>query len=110
MDFIQESMKHYVDPHDIAGLLLLFFKVLPEGVFTDSLHSSFVNQTFKELSIEQKVAKLRGLLDLLPKQNKETIRVLMEHFFKVKQNSKRNQMTTKNLVLCVYGTRYVYTT
>jgi len=107
-DFLQESASRYIDANDVAGVLLQFFKSMTDNIITEEMQQQLVGVSWKDMTPEQKIKKLRDLLAILPESNRRTIKFLMYHFFLVKSGAKKNQMHTKNLVLCVYGTRYVF--
>jgi hypothetical protein len=43
-------------------------------------------------------------IKLIPRCNRETLRILVQHLTKVAENEKINKMSIKNIVLCIWGT------
>ncbi|XP_046569347.1 breakpoint cluster region protein-like isoform X2 [Haliotis rubra] len=84
------------DIHAVTGMLKLYFRELPEPLFTEANYTNFVDS----LRLSDKEAQekcMLGLLHNLPDANYYTIVTLMEHLVRVAKNVKENKMTIHNL-------------
>ncbi|XP_048241269.1 breakpoint cluster region protein-like isoform X1 [Haliotis rufescens] len=84
------------DIHAVTGMLKLYFRELPEPLFTEANYTNFV----ESLRLSDKEAKekcMLGLLHNLPDANYYTIVTLLEHLVRVAKNVKENKMTIHNL-------------
>jgi breakpoint cluster region protein len=66
------------DIHAVTGLLKLYFRELPEALFTDKLYRRFVDG----LGLIEPIAKERCMLALfksLPEPNHKCIMFIMDH-------------------------------
>uniref|UniRef100_A0A8K9Y463 Rho GTPase activating protein 12a n=1 Tax=Oncorhynchus mykiss TaxID=8022 RepID=A0A8K9Y463_ONCMY len=78
------------DIHVITGALKMFFRELPEPLFTYGLFHDFVNSISEE-RVKQ-----------LPKPNQDTMQVLFKHLRRVIDHSEENRMTTQSVAI-VFG-------
>ncbi|XP_052270328.1 active breakpoint cluster region-related protein-like isoform X21 [Dreissena polymorpha] len=84
------------DIHTITGVLKLYFRELPEPLFTDSCYQSFV-QTNQLQNEETKEKCMLELLHGLPDANYYTIVCMLEHLVRVAKRSAENKMSLSNL-------------
>eukprot|EP00794_Sanderia_malayensis_P014053 gene14053-15514_t len=84
------------DIHAVAGLIKLYFRELPEPLFTNSRYPRFVSG-LQISDPEEKELYMTELLQQLPKPNKLTALYLLEHLRRVSQNEKVNKMGVNNL-------------
>eukprot|EP01102_Stenamoeba_stenopodia_P011504 TRINITY_DN3544_c0_g1_i4.p1 TRINITY_DN3544_c0_g1~~TRINITY_DN3544_c0_g1_i4.p1 ORF type:complete len:365 (-),score=89.86 TRINITY_DN3544_c0_g1_i4:329-1423(-) len=84
------------DTHAVAGVLKAFLRELPESIFTDQLKPEF-KKAGDIFVAEQRNKKIRMLLGSLPAVNRETVKVIYEHFSHVAAKSAENKMTASNL-------------
>ncbi|KAL6044896.1 Pheromone response protein [Balamuthia mandrillaris] len=87
------------DPSTVAGVLLLFFKELPEPIYTDSLLNSFL-QLCRISERTLRFNALTSLLCQLPRCNRITLRYMAEHWRNVAMNAAANKMSPANIGVC----------
>lgn len=84
------------DIHALTGVLKLYFRELPEPLFTDKQYKSFTQAV--ELKDEEGKEKcMLELLHSLPDANYYTIAFMIEHLARVAKNSAVNKMSINNL-------------
>nr|XP_060638482.1 rho GTPase-activating protein 12 isoform X7 [Anolis sagrei ordinatus] len=88
------------DIHVITGALKMFFRELPEPLFTFSHFNDFVNAIKQEP--RQRVHAVKELIKQLPKPNQDTMQVLFRHLKKIVENGERNRMTYQSIAI-VFG-------
>ncbi|XP_061443261.1 rho GTPase-activating protein 12 isoform X7 [Rhineura floridana] len=88
------------DIHVITGALKMFFRELPEPLFTYSHFSDFVNAIKQEP--RQRVHAVKELIKQLPKPNQDTMQVLFKHLKRVVENGEKNRMTYQSIAI-VFG-------
>ncbi|XP_053715207.1 rho GTPase-activating protein 12b isoform X1 [Synchiropus splendidus] len=89
------------DIHVTTGALKMFFRELPEPLFTYSSFEDFVN-AIKCSDYKQRVNSIRDLIKKLPKPNQETMQVLFKHLRRVIEHGEANRMTTQSVAI-VFG-------
>ncbi|XP_076053932.1 rho GTPase activating protein at 100F isoform X3 [Oratosquilla oratoria] len=96
------SSDNVPDINVITGILKDYLRELPEPLFTKCLYQMLVDALTVMLPDDpQGNAKLMfSILDCLPKVNKTTLFLLMDHLKLVASQSDRNKMTTQNLAIC----------
>uniref|UniRef100_A0A3B3TAS8 Rho GTPase activating protein 12 n=1 Tax=Paramormyrops kingsleyae TaxID=1676925 RepID=A0A3B3TAS8_9TELE len=87
------------DIHVTTGALKMFFRELPEPLFTYGQFNDFVNAISKE---HQRVHSIKDLIRQLPKPNQDTMQVLFRHLRKVVEHGDANRMTTQSMAI-VFG-------
>ncbi|KAJ3395690.1 hypothetical protein HDU92_005156 [Lobulomyces angularis] len=90
-----------VNVNDIAGLLKLYFRELPEPLFTKDLYNGFIEAS-KHDDIRHSLISIHELINLLPDANYATLRYLMNHLWNVQENQVENKMNISNLSI-VFG-------
>ncbi|XP_039200028.1 rho GTPase-activating protein 12 isoform X3 [Crotalus tigris] len=88
------------DIHVITGALKMFFRELPEPLFTYSHFNDFVNAIKQEP--RQRVQAVKELIKQLPKPNHDTMQVLFRHLRKIVENGEKNRMTYQSIAI-VFG-------
>uniref|UniRef100_A0A8C5P532 Rho GTPase-activating protein 12 n=1 Tax=Jaculus jaculus TaxID=51337 RepID=A0A8C5P532_JACJA len=88
------------DIHVITGALKMFFRELPEPLFTFNHFNDFVNAIKQEP--RQRVAAVKDLIRQLPKPNQDTMQVLFRHLRRVIENGEKNRMTYQSIAI-VFG-------
>ncbi|XP_077158612.1 rho GTPase-activating protein 12 isoform X10 [Paroedura picta] len=88
------------DIHVITGALKMFFRELPEPLFTFHHFNDFVNAIKQEA--RQRVPAVRELIKQLPKPNQDTMQVLFRHLKRVVENGEKNRMTYQSIAI-VFG-------
>ncbi|XP_039609772.1 rho GTPase-activating protein 12b isoform X3 [Polypterus senegalus] len=89
------------DIHVITGALKMFFRELPEPLFTHNYFNDFVN-AIKNPDYKQRVQCIKELIKQLPKPNHDTMQALFKHLRKVIDNGEVNRMTTQSVAI-VFG-------
>uniref|UniRef100_A0A8C1NII8 Si:dkey-91m11.5 n=1 Tax=Cyprinus carpio TaxID=7962 RepID=A0A8C1NII8_CYPCA len=94
-------MMSEMDVNAIAGTLKLYFRELPEPLFTDELYANFT----EGIALSDSVAKESCMLNLLlslPEPNLLTFLFLLDHLKRVAENEIVNKMSFHNLAT-VFG-------
>ncbi|XP_036377075.1 rho GTPase-activating protein 12-like isoform X2 [Megalops cyprinoides] len=89
------------DIHVTTGALKMFFRELPEPLFTYGSFQDFVN-AIKCPDYKQRVHLIKDLIKQLPKPNHDTMQVLFKHLRKVIDHGEVNRMTTQSVAI-VFG-------
>uniref|UniRef100_A0AAR2JWL2 Rho GTPase activating protein 12b n=1 Tax=Pygocentrus nattereri TaxID=42514 RepID=A0AAR2JWL2_PYGNA len=89
------------DIHVTTGALKMFFRELPEPLFTYASFNDFVN-AIKNPDYKQRVQGIKDLIKQLPKPNQETMQVLFKHLKRVIDHGEANRMTTQSVAI-VFG-------
>uniref|UniRef100_A0A8C3X2Q3 Rho GTPase-activating protein 12 n=1 Tax=Catagonus wagneri TaxID=51154 RepID=A0A8C3X2Q3_9CETA len=88
------------DIHVITGALKMFFRELPEPLFTFNHFNDFVNAIKQEP--RQRVSAVKDLIRQLPKPNQDTMQILFRHLKRVIENGEKNRMTYQSIAI-VFG-------
>ncbi|KAL1227511.1 Rho GTPase-activating protein [Trichinella pseudospiralis] len=85
---------------DIADLIKLYFRELPDQLLTTSLSETFI---YISLYVPEsmKMDAIRKALLLLPDENREVLHTLLHFLHKISQVSAVNQMDAQNLAICL---------
>uniref|UniRef100_A0A8C3G680 Rho GTPase activating protein 12a n=1 Tax=Cyclopterus lumpus TaxID=8103 RepID=A0A8C3G680_CYCLU len=83
------------DIHVTTGALKMYFRELPEPLFTYALFHDFVNY-------KQRVQSIKDLIRQLPKPNHDTMQALFKHLRRVIEHGEENRMTTQSVAI-VFG-------
>ncbi|XP_029380324.1 rho GTPase-activating protein 12-like [Echeneis naucrates] len=89
------------DIHVTTGALKMYFRELPEPLFTYALFNDFVS-AIKIPDFKQRVHSIKDLVRQLPKPNHDTMQVLFKHLRKVIDHGEENRMTTQSVAI-VFG-------
>ncbi|XP_066573881.1 rho GTPase-activating protein 12b isoform X12 [Amia ocellicauda] len=89
------------DIHVTTGALKMFFRELPEPLFTHGYFNDFVS-AIKCPDYKQRVHSIKDLINQLPKPNHDTMQALFKHLRKVIDNGEMNRMTTQSVAI-VFG-------
>ncbi|KAG1183732.1 hypothetical protein G6F36_008225 [Rhizopus arrhizus] len=85
----------------VTSVLKQYFRELPNPLFTYELHSKFMDAIMMANATEQ-LQTITQLIQMLPIENFNTLKYLMEHLHRVQQSQKENLMTSKNLAV-IFG-------
>ncbi|KAI8393335.1 uncharacterized protein BYT42DRAFT_550692 [Radiomyces spectabilis] len=85
----------------VTSLLKQYFRELPDPLFTYELHPKLMD-AMDIGKARERYDRIHELLQQLPPEHYITVRFLIQHLDRVRQRSKENLMTTKNLAL-VFG-------
>lgn len=89
------------DPNDVASLLLLFLKSLPEPIYGSMLLEHARAQGTS--SPEQVITVFRTVLEGLTRERQACLRLVLDHLHVVASYSFENKMTPRNLATCVFS-------
>lgn len=89
------------DIHVTTGALKMFFRELPEPLFTYALFNDFVS-AIKNPDYKQKVQAVKDKVKQLPRPNHDTMQALFKHLRKVIDHGEKNRMTTQSVAI-VFG-------
>ncbi|XP_047445107.1 rho GTPase-activating protein 12-like isoform X6 [Mugil cephalus] len=89
------------DIHVTTGALKMYFRELPEPLFTFALFHDFVT-AIKIFDHKQRVQAIKDLVRQLPKPNHDTMQALFKHLRKVIDYGEENRMTTQSVAI-VFG-------
>ncbi|KAF7646617.1 hypothetical protein LDENG_00184530 [Lucifuga dentata] len=89
------------DIHVTAGALKMYFRELPEPLFTFTLFHDFIT-AIKIPDYKQRVQSIKELVRQLPKPNHDTMQVLFKHLRKVIEHGDDNRMNTQSVAI-VFG-------
>ncbi|XP_019748457.1 rho GTPase-activating protein 12-like isoform X2 [Hippocampus comes] len=89
------------DIHVTTGALKMFFRELPEPLFTYTLFHDFVS-AIKIPDYKQRVHAIKELVRQLPEPNHDTMQALFKHLRKVIEYGEENRMTNQSVAI-VFG-------
>ncbi|XP_074508390.1 rho GTPase-activating protein 12-like isoform X8 [Sebastes fasciatus] len=89
------------DIHVTTGALKMYFRELPEPLFTFALFHDFIS-AIKISDYKQRVQSIKDLVRQLPKPNHDTMQTLFKHLRKVIDYGEENRMTTQSVAI-VFG-------
>ncbi|XP_019943168.1 rho GTPase-activating protein 12b isoform X6 [Paralichthys olivaceus] len=89
------------DIHVTTGALKMFFRELPEPLFTYGSFDDFVD-AIKCSDYKQRVNSIKDLIKNLPKPNHDTMQNLFKHLRRVIDHGEANRMTTPSVAI-VFG-------
>ncbi|XP_051872214.1 LOW QUALITY PROTEIN: rho GTPase-activating protein 12-like [Pristis pectinata] len=89
------------DINVITGALKMFFRELPEPLFTYHLFNDFIN-AIKSPDYKHRIQGIKELIRQLPKPNHDTMQILFKHLVKVVACGEVNRMTTQSVAI-VFG-------
>ncbi|KAM6918576.1 rho GTPase-activating protein 21 isoform 2-T2 [Xenentodon cancila] len=95
------------DLNVISSLLKLFFRKLPEPLFTNEKYDEFIEASRTEDSVER-LKELKRLIYELPAHHFETLKFLCAHLKRVSDNCEKNKMEPRNLAI-MFGPTLVRT-
>ncbi|XP_078080304.1 rho GTPase-activating protein 23-like isoform X2 [Mustelus asterias] len=107
MTDLNTSEEKWQDLNEISSLLKLFFRKLPEPLFTDDKYNDFIETNRLEDAAER-LQRFKKLLRNLPENYFETLKFLTGHLKTVADHSEKNKMEPRNLAL-VFGPTLVRT-
>lgn len=96
VNFLAETQ--YYDVHAVASLFKAYLRELPSTVLTKELHLDFLHVL--ELDDKsQKIAAFNMLVHRLPHANLVLLRALSQYLIEVVNNSDKNKMNVRNIVI-----------
>nr|XP_057916053.1 rho GTPase-activating protein 12b isoform X2 [Doryrhamphus excisus] len=98
---VQLEDSKWEDIHVTTGALKMFFRELPEPLFTYGSFNDFVH-AIKCCDYKQRLTSIKDLIKKLPKANQDTMQVLFKHLRRVIEHGEANRMTTQSVAI-VFG-------
>ncbi|UYV84992.1 CHN1 [Cordylochernes scorpioides] len=95
-DSVDISANVYEDINVIAGVLKLYFRLLPIPLITFEAYPNFMS-AIKQATLQDKVECTRLALNHLPPAHYQTLKFLVAHLNRVSQYHSKNLMTAHNL-------------
>ncbi|XP_028282884.1 rho GTPase-activating protein 12-like isoform X3 [Parambassis ranga] len=89
------------DIHVTTGALKMYFRELPEPLFTYAFFHDFVS-AIKIPDYKQRVQSIKELVKQLPRPNHDTMQALFKHLRKVIDHGEENRMTAQSVAI-VFG-------
>uniref|UniRef100_UPI00358FC46C rho GTPase-activating protein 7-like n=1 Tax=Myxine glutinosa TaxID=7769 RepID=UPI00358FC46C len=86
--------------YDVADMLKQYFRDLPEPLFGSKLADTFL-QIYQYVPKEQQLQALQAAVLLLPDESRESLHTLLCFLSDVAAASAENQMSPKNLAVCL---------
>uniref|UniRef100_A0A8C4PYK4 DLC1 Rho GTPase activating protein n=1 Tax=Eptatretus burgeri TaxID=7764 RepID=A0A8C4PYK4_EPTBU len=86
--------------YDVADMLKQYFRDLPEPLFASKLADTFL-QIYQYVPKEQQLQALQAAVLLLPDESREALHTLLCFLSDVAAASAENQMSPKNLAVCL---------
>jgi len=93
-----------VNPHDLAGLLKLYFAELPDPIFTGNLSPRFI-ALYDVKDKQRRLEMLQKLMAELPKPHLDSSIYLLQFLTEVSQ-IQENQMGVRNISVCFAPTLF----
>ncbi|KAM9185167.1 rho GTPase-activating protein 7-like [Mergus octosetaceus] len=85
---------------DVADMVKQYFRDLPEPIFTSRLCESFLH-IYQYVPKEQQLQAVQAAILLLPKENREALKILLFFLRDVVAFVEENQMTPTNIAVCL---------
>jgi len=95
------------NPHNVASLLKLYLRELPEPLFTYERYDDFIKASASSHGIKDRLAGLRKLILELPPFNKTVLEYLVRFLHNLSKRWKINKMTPSNLAI-VFAPNLLY--
>uniref|UniRef100_A0A8C9F443 Rho-GAP domain-containing protein n=1 Tax=Pavo cristatus TaxID=9049 RepID=A0A8C9F443_PAVCR len=85
---------------DVADMVKQYFRDLPEPIFTSRLCESFLH-IYQYVPKDQQLQAVQAAILLLPKENREALKILLFFLRDVVACAEENQMTPTNIAVCL---------
>ncbi|XP_040538831.1 rho GTPase-activating protein 7-like isoform X3 [Gallus gallus] len=85
---------------DVADMVKQYFRDLPEPIFTSRLCESFLH-IYQYVPKDQQLQAVQAAILLLPKENREALKILLFFLRDVVACVEENQMTPTNIAVCL---------
>ncbi|KAM6251765.1 rho GTPase-activating protein 7-like [Porphyrio hochstetteri] len=85
---------------DVADMVKQYFRDLPEPIFTSRLCESFLH-IYQYVPKDQQFQAVQAAILLLPKENREALKILLFFLRDVVACVEENQMTPTNIAVCL---------
>uniref|UniRef100_A0A914UX35 N-chimaerin n=2 Tax=Plectus sambesii TaxID=2011161 RepID=A0A914UX35_9BILA len=91
------SQARVEDIHSVAGLLKLYFRLLPQPLVTFSVYREMAQALRATRNEYDRIKTTRKAVEEMPPAHVQTLKLLLEHLNVVATNSSANKMTLENL-------------
>jgi len=95
------------NPHNVASLLKLYLREIPEPLFTYERYDDFIKASASSHGLKDRLAGLRKLTLELPPFNKTVLEYLVRFLHQLSKRWKINKMTPSNLAI-VFAPNLLY--
>jgi hypothetical protein len=92
-------------PFTVCSTVVRYLQKLPDNLFGDA--EARCKDTARMEPGPERTAQMKQLLDALPRENRETVRCLVNHYRLVALRSEVNKMTVENIAVCCMPRRVV---
>jgi hypothetical protein len=102
LEFNQDAKGVVIDAdvynvHDVTGCLKQFFRSLPDPLLTHQLYESLI-ATSQMTDHENQLYQIQSLIDQLPPVNHATLKRVIGHLNRIKEQEEKNKMGLNNIV------------
>ncbi|KAG0722309.1 Rho GTPase-activating protein 12 [Chionoecetes opilio] len=98
-----EVLSQEKEIHNLSGALKLFFRELKEPLIPYDNYDDFIRATGSEYRrMNQQADKLTKAINRLPIENRDTLKILIQHLLRVSEYESENRMSLFNLAI-VFG-------
>ncbi|GIY23114.1 hypothetical protein CEXT_108872 [Caerostris extrusa] len=88
------------DPHNVAGILKLYLRTLPEPLLTYQLYDQWM-EAAAEPDHDTRLTSLWSVVNSLPDTHLKNLRYLIKFLAKLCQNSEVNKMSIQNIAIVI---------
>ncbi|KAL6066756.1 Rho GTPase activating protein 24 [Balamuthia mandrillaris] len=88
----------HTDPLEVAGLVNVFFKEVPDSLWTEELKPEFIKLGEQKEGVNPE--QLKELVNQLPMVNYETVRYLIWNLARIVEHKDKNKMSVESLAAC----------
>jgi len=105
--FNLENSDRFNDISAVTSVLKNYFRELPEPLLTYELHEKFIDCAETKQDLAKKESGMKELVQLLPKEHFDTLKVLILHLHRVQGKAEENRMNSRNLGV-VFGREWAH--
>uniref|UniRef100_UPI00358F1886 rho GTPase-activating protein 12-like n=1 Tax=Myxine glutinosa TaxID=7769 RepID=UPI00358F1886 len=95
------SQSQWEDIHVITGAFKMFFRELPDPLFTHATFDQFVD-AIKIKDYSHRLKCIKNAVKALPRENQDTMKTVFSHLINVMAHGSQNRMSSQNLAI-VFG-------
>uniref|UniRef100_A0A8C4PZG2 Rho GTPase activating protein 9 n=1 Tax=Eptatretus burgeri TaxID=7764 RepID=A0A8C4PZG2_EPTBU len=95
------SHSQWEDIHVITGAFKMFFRELPDPLFTQATFDQFVD-AIKIKDYSNRLKRIKNTIKALPRENQDTMKMVFRHLINVIAHGSQNRMSSQNLAI-VFG-------
>ncbi|XP_054719239.1 rho GTPase-activating protein 44-like [Uloborus diversus] len=95
---LQNLIEEDKDPHNVAGVLKLYLRSLPEPLLTYQFYDQFMEAAMEQ-DHDVRLRALWSVVNSLPETHFKNLRYLIKFFARLCQNSDVNKMSVQNIAI-----------